>query len=399
MEDYGLNEIVKLIKQRDDISIPYTNYTLKNKNKIPNIVKFTIENIWSNYDLKPLIVKTKRNVENTDFVFIIHLPHGKISYNEFKDKEQYFKDAINGEVIISRKGNSFTLEVLSKKLEKEYPYKFNYLDYPNILLPFPIGYSARYINKPIVKDLAEMYSILIGGIPRTGKSTIIHVIITSLLLSRNNNCIICCIDYKESEYAIYLNDYGILASNDYEAFTLLTNLNIELDRRKKLIKGRYVKIHDMPPAQRLPFIVVVVDEITEIQNKEIQFLLNRLPRLGAGFGFITIVATQKPSAKTFRSGNFTELRSLMDARVCFNISSTEDSQMVLNNPRAMELPKIKGRCIFQWDEEIKTQVMYVDPRRVNRILMEGGVTPIHDRNPKIVYGYEDVKPQNLLPPR
>ena len=31
MEDYGLNEIVKLIKQRDDISIPYTNYTLKNK--------------------------------------------------------------------------------------------------------------------------------------------------------------------------------------------------------------------------------------------------------------------------------------------------------------------------------------------------------------------------------
>lgn len=402
-DDYGIGDTIKLvsnlIKNRDDIPIPFTNYTLRNKNRIPNIVKFTIENIWSNYDLKPLIVETKRNKENTDFVFIIHLPHGIISYNDFKEKEQYFKDAINGEVIISRKGNSFTLEVLSKKLEINYKYEFDYEECDNMLLPIPIGYSTRSTNKPIVKDLSKMYSMLISGLPRTGKSNIIHNMITSLLLSRNNDCFICCIDYKESEYAIYLNNYGILATNEYEAFTLLTRLNLELDKRKKLIRGKYVKIHDMPPAERPPFIVVVVDEITEIQNKEIQFLLNRLPRLGGGFGFITIVATQKPSSKTFRSGNFTELRSLMDSRICFNVRSAEDSQMVLNNSKAMELPKIQGRCIFQWDEEIQIQTMYIDPKKINKILMEGGVTPIYDRNPKVVYGYEDVKPQNLLPPR
>jgi hypothetical protein len=403
-EDYGINDTIKLvsniIKHRSDIPIPYTNLTIKNKNRIPNIVKFVIENVWSNYELKPLIVKTKRNKENTDFVFIIHLPHGIISYKEFKEKEFYFKDAINGEVIISRKGNSFTLEVLSKKLESEYPYKFNYQDYDHMLLPIPIGYSARNVNKPIVKDLAELYSILIGGIPRFGKSNMIHNIITSLLLSRNNDCMIIGIDYKESEYAIYLDKYGILATNESEALDVLYKLNLELDKRKQLIKGRYVKIHDMPKEQRPPFLIVFADEITEIQNKDVQYLLNRLPRLGGGFGFITIVATQKPSAKTFKSGNFTELRSLMDSRICFNVRSTDDSIMVLNNSRAMDLPKIKGRCIFQYDIETEIQTMYIDPRKIDKILMEGGVIPIYDRNTKVIYGYKEVvKSQNLLPPR
>lgn len=389
-EDYSdlIKSLSQLIKLRDDIPLPFTNFTIPNKNKIPNIVKYVIDNLWSDYELKPLIVKVERNKENTEFVFVIHLPPGVISYRDFKEKETYFKDAINGEVIINRRGNSFTLEVFSKRLESNYPYRFNYGEYGDMLLPIPIGYSTKEL---IVKDLARMYSILIGGIPRSGKSNMIHNIITSLLLARNDSCIVVGIDYKESEYAMYLNKYGILATNDDEAMFVLQKLNHELDRRKKLIRGKYVKIHDMPTTIRPPFIIVFADEVTEIQNKDIQYLLNRIPRLGGGFGFITIIATQKPSSKTFRSGNFTELRSLMDARICFNVRSGDDSQMILNNTRGLDLPKIQGRCIFQWDVEAEVQTMYVKLEKINNLLEEGGV-----------YGRREVvleQPKKMLPPR
>ena len=230
-EDYSdlIKSLSQLIKLRDDIPLPFTNFTIPNKNKIPNIVKYVIDNLWSDYELKPLIVKVERNKENTEFVFVIHLPPGVISYRDFKEKETYFKDAINGEVIINRRGNSFTLEVFSKRLESNYPYRFNYGEYGDMLLPIPIGYSTKEL---IVKDLARMYSILIGGIPRSGKSNMIHNIITSLLLARNDSCIVVGIDYKESEYAMYLNKYGILATNDDEAMFVLQKLNHELDRRK-----------------------------------------------------------------------------------------------------------------------------------------------------------------------
>ena len=49
----------------------------------------------------------------------------------------------------------------------------------------------------------------------------IHNII--LYACRNDSCIVVGIDYKESEYAMYLNKYGILATNDDETMFVLQN--------------------------------------------------------------------------------------------------------------------------------------------------------------------------------
>lgn len=374
----SLRALAQMMRLRQDIPIPFTNKVIQNKNRIPNIVQDTMANLWRNNELKPLIVKTFRNAGNNHFTFIIHLPFGVVSFEDFAEKENYFRDATGCEIIISRRNNSFILEAFAEKIGTFYPYSFYAADYPNMRLPIPVGYSAKGL---VVRDLAEMYSLLIGGIPRSGKSNMLHVIIASLI--QNENCIIVGLDYKESEYAIYLQDFGLLATNTQESLILLSKLNQELDRRKKLVRGKYVKIHDMPANQRPPFIVVFADEVTEIQDKNVQYMLNTLPRIGAAFGFITIVATQKPSAKTFRSGNFTELRSLMDGRMCFNVRSAEDSKMILNNTSGVRLPSVKGRCIFQWDAEIEVQTMYLNPKDIKK-----GVANIVPQ-----------QPQTLLPPR
>jgi len=194
---------------------------------------------------------------------------------------------------------------------------------------------------------------------------------------------------------MYLNNRGILATNDNEARILLSKLNDELDKRKKLIRGKYVKIHDMPEKKRPPFIILFADEVTEIQDKNIQYMLNRIPRLGGGFGFITIIATQKPSSKTFRSGCFTELRSLMDCRICFNVRSKDDSIMILNNSQGVTLPNIRGRCIFQYgyDDNMEIQTMYIKPERIKKLLSNNGGDNYFSQD------QEDKQPTNMLLPR
>lgn len=374
--------IHNLWRRRDNVYLP----TLKGQkliiksNKIPATVEDVINILWQNENLKPLIHKKEFNKEKGKWNFVIHLPPG-ISFREFSNSEEYFKDATRRPTLIENKGGVPVLQILNEPLKhgKDYKFTFNPQDYPKMYLPIVLGYS---VNGLLVKDFGEFLYLLIGGIPKGGKSTLIHVILTSLLLSRNDNCFIVVIDFKKAEYAPYMQKRGLLVTDELATHNVLQQLNNELDKRNTFLASRNkVKIHNLHSNQRPPFIVVVVDELTELQNKKSQELLNRLARLGRSPGFCLILATQRPSAKAFRDGTFTETRALCDARLCFRVKSGRDSEMILNNPKGFTIPAIPGRGIFQWDSELEIQVPFIDPEKdVEQILQDGGVFPIERTN-------------------
>ena len=360
--------VSNIIRHRDDIKIPFTNKVFKNKGKIPAIVKDVIENIWNrdgNNDLKPLIVEKK--LKDNKHTFIIHLPMGIISYDDFKSKENYFNDAINGDVQIDRRGISVILTALEGKLEKNYKYEFDPSKYPKMYLPFPIGISVTGL---IVRDLAKFPYLLNGGLPDFGKSNLIHVINTALLIGRPNDCFIVTFDFKKSEYTNYMEDYGLLITDEPNALIVCKKLEEELERRMDLcVKYKKQKTHSLPKSVRPPFIIIEVDEITELQNKECQLSINRIMRLGRAYGFCVAIATQKPSARTFRNETFTETRSLCSARMCYYVVESQDSVMILNNAKGVDLPAISGRGIFKHGkDEITVQTMYVNPEKIPEMI-------------------------------
>jgi S-DNA-T family DNA segregation ATPase FtsK/SpoIIIE len=386
-------------RRRDDVYIP----TLKGKkliissNKIPAAVEDVINILWKSKDLKPLIHKREFNKQKNKWIFIIHLPAG-ITYRDFFNSQEYFKDATKRPILIQNKGGVVVLEILNEPLKKgiDYKFTFNPNDYPKMHLPIVLGYSVSGL---VVKDLGEFLYLLIGGIPKGGKSTAIHVMLTSLLLN-HNNCFPVVIDKKKAEYAPYMNEKrGLLVTEDDDIFNVLQMLNDEANRRNSfLATKRKVKIHNLPLDERPPFIVVIVDELTEIQHKLSQELINRIARVGRSAGFCLILATQRPSAKAFRDGTFTETRALCDARLCFRVKSSKDSEMVLNNSNGLYLPAIPGRGIFQWDQELEIQVPFLNPETdIEEILKNGGVCSNEQHN--IFYKQYQESSSKMLPSR
>jgi len=306
--------------------------------------------------------------ENETWFFVINLPSG-IPFENFKKLEQTFADALgeNGTCQIEQRGLAVHLRVSNVNRTKTYPYEFDPTPYlkKGMLLPFPVGYS---INGLIVKDLAEMLTLLIVGMMGSGKSNMEHVLIYTLLLLNSMNGIdkrpvvipVMC-DPKLGEFQ-YLEKYGLLWAKDPKHIeALLKKVNEENDRRALIVgpTGARNFPEFLKLEYKMPAIVVFCDEMGEL-TKEAYESFHRLLHVGRSQGIFTVGAIQRPSAGALgKIGSFPELKAMFDANLVYRVKDATNSNMILGNSKAAFIPKLaKGRCIYDWDEEITVQSMF-----------------------------------------
>jgi S-DNA-T family DNA segregation ATPase FtsK/SpoIIIE len=332
--------------------------------KIRAAIHDVIQAHYKNYDLKPLILKWEKSKDKKQYTFVINLPP-YLSYKEFLQKEVYFAEQTGGAVFMERKGKTVTMKILTEELRPIYhfsldPEKDNYSSYD---LPLILGQSAAGL---VVVDLAEMPHLLIAGNTGNGKSNFIHCLLANLLLLRDVRPVI--IDLKRVEFS-YLKKMGLamVAAEPKDALKVLLAINKEMDRRLKLLEDAGVqKVQDYP--QEMAFILLVIDELNELQDKESQKALNRLLRLGRSTGICICCATQRPSATLCQ--NFSDSKALFGGTVCFRVRDSVNSQIVLDNDKAAYLPDIKGRAIFQGKKEIEIQTFYLPVKKAKKLLKE-----------------------------
>ena len=109
----------------------------------------------------------------------------------------------------------------------------------------------------------------------------------------------------------------------------------------------------------MPFIVLIIDELAELDDKDAQCSLNRLARLSRAAGIHLILATQRPDATLFK--DFSKTRALLPARMCFSVADEVNSRIVLGSAAADKIPKnIPGRAVFKWETETIVQSMYMN---------------------------------------
>jgi S-DNA-T family DNA segregation ATPase FtsK/SpoIIIE len=276
------------------------------------------------------------------------------------------------------------------------------------------------IGNPIVADLAKMPHVLVAGTTGSGKSVGINGMILSLLFKAEAKDVrLLMIDPKMLEMSVYEGIPHLLApvvTDMRQAAHGLTWCVAEMERRYKLLSkmgvrnlaGFNAKIdaardagnfiynpfsltpEEPEPLDRLPHIVVVIDELADLMmvvGKKIEELIARLAQKARAAGIHLILATQRPSVDVITG----LIKANIPTRIAFQVSSKIDSRTILDQmgaeallgmgdmlymPSGTGLP-IRVHGAFVSDEEVHRVVEYLksqgEPDYIEGVL-EGGTT-------------------------
>jgi S-DNA-T family DNA segregation ATPase FtsK/SpoIIIE len=282
-----------------------------------------------------------------------------------------------------------------------------------------MGLGKDIIGNPIVADLAKMPHVLVAGTTGSGKSVGINSMILSLLYKAEARDVrLLMIDPKMLEMSVYEGIPHLLAPVVTDMRQAAHGLNWcvgEMERRYKLMSKMGVRnlagynhkideakakeqfiynpfslTPDSPePLERLPHIVVVIDELADLMmvvGKKIEELIARLAQKARAAGIHLILATQRPSVDVITG----LIKANIPTRISFQVSSKIDSRTILDQMGAeallgmgdmLYMPSGTGFPIrvhgaFVSDEEVHRVVAYLkeqggEPNYIEGVL-EGG---------------------------
>jgi DNA segregation ATPase FtsK/SpoIIIE, S-DNA-T family len=234
---------------------------------------------------------------------------------------------------------------------------------PAELLQTPIGIGAD--GSPLVLDLKDLaaggmgpHGILVGA-TGSGKSELLRSLVTGLAARHDPRLVnLVLVDFKGGAAFADLADLPHtvgLITNLADELTLVDRMQAalrgELDRRQQLLRdaGNLDSIRDYHAAQAasgfpadlpdLPYLLVVVDEFGELLAAKPEFIdtFVAIGRLGRSMGMHLLLATQR-----LDEGRIRGLESHLRYRLCLRTFSASESQAVLGNAAAYELPPLPG---------------------------------------------------------
>ncbi len=218
-------------------------------------------------------------------------------------------------------------------------------------LPLALGKDTT--GNPVVSDLAAMPHLLIAGSTGSGKSVGLNTMICSLLYKATPAEVrFLLIDPKRLELGMYESIPHLLApvvTDAKEASARLKWIVGKMDERYKQLQAKQVRNiegynREVPAEERLPYWVVVVDELADlmmVSAGEVQNSLVRLAQIARAVGIHLIVATQRPSVDVVTG----LIKANFPTRIAFQVASKVDSRTVLDANGAEQLLG-RGDMIF-----------------------------------------------------
>lgn len=220
----------------------------------------------------------------------------------------------------------------------------------------PIALGKKIEGEPFVADITSMPHLLIAGATGSGKSVCMHSIIASLLLTRTPSEVrLAMIDPKMLELSIYEgipHMWAPVVIETDKATVLLKALVAEMENRYKRLSRIGVRSIEefnsrLTPEsedERLPFIVVFIDELADLMitvSREVEPEISRLAHMARAVGIHMVLATQRPSVDVITG----VIKANFPSRIAFNVQSKTDSRTILDMNGADKLLG-KGDMLF-----------------------------------------------------
>lgn len=235
--------------------------------------------------------------------------------------------------------------------------------------PLLVSLGKDLTGKAHFANLSKMPHMLIAGATGSGKSVAIHTILTSLLFRNSPHDLkLILIDPKRVELTLYNNIPHLATPVITEAKKTILALKWaakEMDRRydilesesvrdiqsyhKNVVEPEYKKLEHSPKStasesektaeklpERLPYIVIIIDELADIMAtypRELESAIVRLAQMSRAVGIHLVLSTQRPSVNVITG----LIKANIPARIALQVASQIDSRTILDTGGAEKL--------------------------------------------------------------
>ena len=219
-----------------------------------------------------------------------------------------------------------------------------------------VGLGKDIMGKVKWCEINATPHLLVAGSTGSGKSVCINCIIASILMrSRPDQVRLVLVDPKKVEFSMYEGVPHLLSpvvTDPKKASIALKNIVGEMERRYELLEhtknknivgyNKFCESH--PEYKKLPYIVVIIDELADLMlvaAKEVEDSIMRITQMARAAGIHLIVATQRPSTDIITG----VVKANIPSRISFAVSSQIDSRTILDMGGAEKLLG-KGDMLF-----------------------------------------------------
>jgi len=218
----------------------------------------------------------------------------------------------------------------------------------------PLCLGKDIVGNPVVAELDKMPHLLIAGATGSGKSVALNAMICSFLYrSTPDQVRLIMVDPKRIELSSYDGIPHLISpvvTDVKKATNALFWAVREMERRYELLsqKGaRHINQYNLklekepsqnkgPEAEKLPFIVIVIDELADLMmvaSRDVEVALTRLAQMARAAGLHLILATQRPSVDVLTG----IIKANFPTRLTFQVSSKTDSRTIIDSNGAESL--------------------------------------------------------------
>jgi DNA segregation ATPase FtsK/SpoIIIE, S-DNA-T family len=227
-------------------------------------------------------------------------------------------------------------------------------------------------------DLSKMPHLLIAGATGSGKSVMVNALITSLLCNATpDDTRMILMDLKRVELAGYNGLPHLLVpviTEPERAKAALKWAVGEMENRYRRFAGataRNIKAFNetrVDPADRLPYIVIVIDELADLmmrEGKNVEDPIVRLAQKARATGIHMVLATQRPSVNVVTG----LIKANFPSRIAFAMASQIDSRTILDAPGAEDLIG-RGDMLYQPSDlprPMRLQGVFVSDAEIGKV--------------------------------
>lgn len=272
-------------------------------------------------------------------------------------------------------------------------------------IPFILGKDGE--GSLVIKDLCKTQHIVIAGATGTGKSTLAHSIILSLInkTSPDNLRFILC-DTKLVEFDIYRDDPHLLippVTDPAKICGTLSWVESEISRRLKLFSdsscNNISSFNDFMwenYQNPIPHTLLIIDDASAISETKVENqILQKIAQVGRTVGIHLILITQTPKL----SGISKLIRNYIPARAVFNVFTSEEEKMLLGSEKNRFTTDV-GEIVFYDVPTRKKEVIKCFPisdYTANTIIEKSKESFSQFGNKRILEDNDELKGDEMLP--